>query len=671
MQAANSKLKCFRIMLLILPILILQGCMTGSGRQNLDKAINLEQSEPREARHLYLEIIQNKPDTIIAAEAQYRLGLYLLATSTKPSALEHLQKIADRSEFYPWSTAANIELLGLNFADSPETPELIHECIAKLETSATPLITAIKRGWYYSAESAFTLNNWQKVLNSLHAMGTPAHGTYIEYRSFLLQGVSLSKTNHPELAIDYLTKALKHSYSQTSTVLVELMDVLQRSDQAAKAATIALQHPLAFAEQTIQDMFSFLVSNKLTRDEINQLSLNYTTGYGALYLRFEIAKKMQKQGEIEMAREYLHELQRSYPQYHDSLSTMLLEIEEMLQVSYTKIGLLTPLSGPLTSIGHSLYRGAQLAISDYHDAGGTIQFTLVVKDTVNPSTTVVEAFGKLESEDQVLAVIGPVKSNHTKMLIPLCNKKLLPLITPGCPNTQIVSKSSWTFRLFPSSKLEMEQLVRFSVQDLSLMRFGCLYPEIEYGKTAVANLDQLLQEAGADLVYIKEYPEDLSTLRSIIIDLQDTDVDAIIIPDNAERASVVAGQIRYREMLLPTIIGIGAWDESILLEVAGNNLEGSYFISEYPFAHGARQEISNRYSAQFGEKPDAFSMRTYEAVYLVISAVESGVRFRPQLKHWLMSNTGVKGLNGQAWFNSDGNYEPSMTVYRIHGKKYL
>ncbi|MCD4654150.1 hypothetical protein K8T06_09455, partial [bacterium] len=97
----------------------------------------------------------------------------------------------------------------------------------------------------------------------------------------------------------------------------------------------------------------------------------------------------------------------------------------------------------------------------------------------------------------------------------------------------------------------------------------------------------------------------------------------------------------------------------------------SYFISEYPFAHGTRQEVCNRYSAQFGEKPDAFSMRTYEAVYLVISAVESGVRFRPQLKHWLMSNTGVKGLDGQAWFNLDGNYEPSMTVYRIHGKKYL
>jgi len=669
MSVAKSNIRYSSVSVLILIPMILYGCLNNANRHNLNQAITFEKSEPRKATDLYKEIIRTEPNTILAAEAHYRLGLHMLTTAKKTSALNHFRKIAEIKEFFPWNTAAQIELTGLNDIASPQTIDLLNEFIAVLDNSGLNMINTTKRAHLYIAEFAFTLGDCQLTLDSLQTANFTQDESIQNYRCLYLKGSCLAKLNESDNALNYLTQALEHPESQKATVLLEIIDLFDKMNRFSEAIDLSIQYPSAFSDRSFRNKFN-LLSSKVSGRELDQLVLEHTTGYGAMLLRLEVALRLQNQGEIEMALKYLKDLQRTYPRYRSSISDLANNMKQLLNVSPEKIGILIPLSGQLTSIGQSIFRGAQQAISDYHDAGGSIPFNLIVKDTSSKSQTIDRLFHELESEEQVFALLGPLKSNVTKMLMPLCNEKMIPLITPACPNNQIVSMSPWAFRIFPSPQLEMEELIKFSVRDLALTKFACLYPDIDYARSAVENLEQIIHDERADLVFFKSYPKDLSTIRNVIHQMKDLDIDAIIIPDSAERVSNVAGQIRYQELLLPTIIGIGAWDESILLEVAGNNLDGSYFISEYPTAHGPRAEIAKRYSAQFGELPDAFSLRSYEAMYLIISAVEKGVHFRSQLKSWLTGNDGLNGLDGKAWFNSEGNYEPALTIYKIHGNEY-
>jgi ABC-type branched-subunit amino acid transport system substrate-binding protein len=134
------------------------------------------------------------------------------------------------------------------------------------------------------------------------------------------------------------------------------------------------------------------------------------------------------------------------------------------------------------------------------------------------------------------------------------------MLTPGSPQENITALSPWVFRMYPSIRHEITELVRFTVRDLGILSFACIYPDIDIGIQGYAALQSVIQEENAELVFANQYSADLSNLKRVLSSLTDATADVIVIPDYAERVGVVANRREsFRWQLLHSFFAFFVW----------------------------------------------------------------------------------------------------------------
>ncbi len=93
---------------------------------------------------------------------------------------------------------------------------------------------------------------------------------------------------------------------------------------------------------------------------------------------------------------------------------------------HPKIALVVPLSGVLASLGNACIKGAKLGL------GQNKRFSLVISDNqANPEKTK-EIFSQLAKDPEIVAVIGPLKCECFKAILPIIKENHLPTISLGC-----------------------------------------------------------------------------------------------------------------------------------------------------------------------------------------------------------------------------------------------
>ncbi|MBN1296204.1 penicillin-binding protein activator, partial [bacterium] len=653
----------------------LAGCLNPSRSIPVNQTVSIESDRPQDAQRIYTAVIQSDPSSPEAVEANYRLGLIMLRSGTRITAADHFANAANSTLQSPWKIAAQIELIGLSIRDSlslidtvdtVDTVVQLEQCIHLLSSDPEPPHLPLYRARYHIARAAFASADWTRVL-SFTGQHSESLDPFETGHLAFITGIAFARTGNIEPAIHTLESLVHSDHPHRFAAMSELVALDAQRGRPVDAILRVLTEPLFLTDPRILESSMHLLASDIPDATLQQLREQIGSGFGGLLIRFEIVDRLQRSGKIDEATDFLNNLKRAYPTYTREIEDKIADIDAMSRVFPEKIGILVPVSGPLSAIGQSVYRGAQQAIFDYQAAGGSIPFTLLLRDTGPAGPAIVEAFDNLAIDERVLAVVGPIRSQETLALMDRCTELGVPLITPGCPDDSIIGYSPWAFRLFPSPDVELAQAIRFAVRDYGMTRWVCLYPDIDYGRQAARVLETVIREEHAELLATIAYSDDLTGIQVLLSRLDSLEPDVILIPDNAERASVIAGQIRYREILTPTIAGIGAWDDPRLLTIAGTTLEGSFFVSSYPATHGARRNIGERYAVRFGENADAFSLRAYEAVYLIIQAVDSGIRFRPHLRDRWVSESDVLGLDGSARFTAQGDYRPPITVYRIRG----
>lgn len=159
-----------------------------------------------------------------------------------------------------------------------------------------------------------------------------------------------------------------------------------------------------------------------------------------------------------------------------------------------------------------------------------------------------------------------------------------------------------------------------------------------------------------EIVYYSTYPKSKTAFHDIIPSLRASDPEVVFMLDSGQTAGILASQIRYHEMFRTILFGLSAWNDEFLIQIGGGSLEGSFFVSEYPDHSPARIRISSEFKNKFGEYPDAFALRAFEAVYLFSNGViTGGATTRYHLHRYLKQSKELPGLDGPAFFSDTQN----------------
>jgi branched-chain amino acid transport system substrate-binding protein len=177
-------------------------------------------------------------------------------------------------------------------------------------------------------------------------------------------------------------------------------------------------------------------------------------------------------------------------------------------------------------------KGMELAVEEVNAAGGVNgkKLELITRDDNASPGDAVRAAEELVSREKIDVLAGAFLSNTGLALTDFAKQKKF-FYLAGEPLTDKIiwgSGNKYTYRLRPGTYMQAAMLVPEAVK-LKKKRWAVVYPNYEYGQSAVAAFKELLKAAQPDVEFVAEQAPPLGKLDagSVVQALADAKPDAI------------------------------------------------------------------------------------------------------------------------------------------------
>ena len=177
-------------------------------------------------------------------------------------------------------------------------------------------------------------------------------------------------------------------------------------------------------------------------------------------------------------------------------------------------------------------KGMELAVDEINAAGGVLgkKVQLVIRDDNGNPGDAVRAAEELVSREKVDVLTGSFLSHVGLALTDFAKQKKF-FFLAGEPLTDKIvwqNGNRYTYRLRPSTYMQVSMMVPEAAA-LKKKRWALVYPNYEYGQSAVATFKQLLKAAQPDVEFVAEQAPPLGKVDagSVVQALADAKPDAI------------------------------------------------------------------------------------------------------------------------------------------------
>jgi branched-chain amino acid transport system substrate-binding protein len=336
-----------------------------------------------------------------------------------------------------------------------------------------------------------------------------------------------------------------------------------------------------------------------------------------------------------------------------------------------KIGLLVSLSGPASTRGKDLLRGAEMAAEElnaagYKIAGRVVRVEIVPFDDKSENDVAAQGAAQLIAGG-AHAIVGPLGTPQGIKAIPVVAEAGLPhLFTMTAANLHTMGKGN-TFRLVANDDLQGRAAASFVQGNLRAQRVAVVYEATDYGKGLHTVFTENLTKAGgklgsifaveakadvtaemankikaeqAEVVMLFSRESHLKTLFKSLQDVGHTQV-AVVASNVVRNAAVAAGQIPVAA-----------------LYATATALDPQEF-------HNGRQFVE-AFESRYKERPVWGAHYSYDAMYGIAGAANSvEAADAAKLLAWLKTKELRTKVNHQLRFDATGEqHYASIAVYK-------
>lgn len=273
--------------------------------------------------------------------------------------------------------------------------------------------------------------------------------------------------------------------------------------------------------------------------------------------------------------------------------------------------------------------GMELAVEQINAAGGINgkSLELIVRDdNANPGDAI-RAAEELFSREKVDVLTGTFLS-HVGMAVSdyARHKKRFFLASEPLTDKLVWSDGNrYTFRLRNSTYMQVAMLIPEAVS-MHKKRWAIVYPNYEYGQSAVATFKTLLKQAQPDVEFVMEQATPLGKVDagSVVQALADAKPDAlfnVLFATDLARF-VRAGKQRHFLDGLPVVSMLSGEPE--YLDPLGTETPEGWFVTGYPWYAidtPEHTEFLDAYQARFDDHPRLGSVIGYAAIQSLAAGI--------------------------------------------------
>lgn len=325
-----------------------------------------------------------------------------------------------------------------------------------------------------------------------------------------------------------------------------------------------------------------------------------------------------------------------------------------------RLGLITPLTGSVSSYGISVKNAVTLAVERLNEAGGVAgsQLKLFVEDDKGDPIESANAAMKLINREKVDLIVGPVITPCVTAVAPICQDHKVPMITPTGTGDKLTDVGDYIFRACFKDSFQGTVMARYAYERLGLKRAAIIYDIANPYSAGLMNaFKQKFTELGGKITTVQSYSTGDMDFSAQITSIIMSNPEALFVPTYHDTAGPIVLQAR-QQGFQGVFLGVDGWDSPDLAELAGGHEEGAYIVNHYSLQDKSEtsQSFVAAYRSAFNRDPDALAALGYDAVLIVAEALKlSKGQTGAALKDALGKAQNIEGATGTI------NMDPSGT----------
>ncbi len=341
-----------------------------------------------------------------------------------------------------------------------------------------------------------------------------------------------------------------------------------------------------------------------------------------------------------------------------------------------KIGLITPLSGDVKTFGESVKNSFLLAVEEANAKGGVagMKIAYVIQDDKNDPTEAANVANLLINRHRVRAIVGAVTSKASIPVSDIAQAMKIPALTPTGTNPKITvadgKRKDYMFRSCFIDPFQGTVMARFSVETLKKKTAAVLYDASnDYSKGTAEVFRESFGKLGGKILAFEAYGKDDVDFSALLTKVKASGAEILYLPDYYSKVGLIARQAREKGVKAQ-FVGVDGWDSPDLVKIAGDAVEGGYFVNHYS-PDDTRPEVQawvRKYRERHGQLPDALGTLAYDGTRMLFEAIRRAGSDDPgKIRDALASIRDFSGVTGKMALDANGDAVKSAAILRIEG----
>jgi branched-chain amino acid transport system substrate-binding protein len=145
---------------------------------------------------------------------------------------------------------------------------------------------------------------------------------------------------------------------------------------------------------------------------------------------------------------------------------------------------------------------------------------------------------------------------------------------------------------------------------------------------------------------------------------------ALFLPSHAREIPLLVSQIHFYN-LSPVFLGGHLWETDTLLQEAGKDMDGAYFVTGFygDSSQATARKFSDDYLGKFAKHPDLWAAQAYDAARLLLQAADLS-NSREDIRANLLGIKDFDGASGKTTFGGHGEADKLVPILQIKDGKY-